>query len=402
MADVHLWDNTTAGYEPVTLSFGSDQQAGNAWSASVDGYVNGLRYRRHNTGTNPWPDFVTLWRESDGAKLAEVRLGADQGSGATWIDLPLTESIPIVAGETYIVAMHVPATHTRTEATIAAAGTPPSPLSFESGPTRYVNSGGNVYPASTFTGYAVGVDVAFDTSASHPVSGGLPTITGDLPADLEKWLSADGTAQTHETDGLPWLTKAALDDGTNGLAAIKGAVNTANTRIGSLAGLDFASLAAGIAELWARTATLLADSAELIARVPATVGDSIASLLGMLTGNEGSAIGALSARSGFPTELWTMADTVDFVQAKSWDVPADLYTLSTSGWPINIRQTLVDGAPWRPRLGWWAVRNGDLIGQRRFIDWENSILEDGGRRMPGVVVWLEPDTAGTLEAWLLT
>jgi hypothetical protein len=163
-----------------------------------------------------------------------------------------------------------------------------------------------------------------------------------------------------------------------------------------------AALATTVQTTSDNVATLLTRWSASLATALQTMSDNFATFFNTVGGTAGGPTGALSGRTAFPTELWTLIDETDFDFQISWDVPADLYTISLTGIPSRINTVDVDGATWRPRVGWWALRNGDLLGARSFLSWENEYVEDGGRRIPGIVIRTQPEIAGHVQAWRLT
>jgi hypothetical protein len=241
---------------------------------------------------------------------------------------------------------------------------------------RYQNS----WPANTVSGYEL-LGVSF--------------------GDLEAWLSDDPDLNKRHDDSAPYKTQA-LAAGGSGFAAIKSVADTIATNVGTLLTRWSAALATTVQTTSDNVATLLSRWSAALATSLQTMRDNFATFFNTIGGTAGGPTGALSGRTAFPTELWTLIDETDFTFQISWDVPADLYTISMSGIPARINTVDVDGATWRPRVGWWAVRNGDLLGARSFLSWENEYVEDGGRRMPGIVIRTHPEITGHVQAWRLT
>jgi len=238
-----------------------------------------------------------------------------------------------------------------------------------------------------------------------------PATLSDLQNQLTDWLADTGDNTHTAGDGVPGLpatTKDAVDalqtqaNGATGFDAIKAVADAVAAAVSGLPG----TIASAVTTITGQLTTLTGNTAQTgIATIGAISHDLagvITHALDTFTGTGGGAPGALSGRTAFPTMLWTMADSVDFTFQKSWDVPADLYTITLSGIPSRINTVDVDGVTWRPRVGWWAIRNGDLFSRRDFLSWESNYVEDGGRRMPGIVVRTQPEITGTIEAWRLT
>jgi len=375
----------------------SAYEVGMAFHVTTEITVTGLEWFRYQTGTQTAPEIVRLWRDSDSTELARLVSVPDDGTVA-WQAADLDTPIVLSASAVYIVAAYFPGTGGQPSR--STPGVPTSPVALETNFRRY-HSGSSGFPSSADGGSYIGVDIL-----TAPAGGGGGG--GATPADLEAWLSNDSDLNTHQSDGLPWRTDAnvsslkTLAEGSNGFAAIKAVVDAIATSVGtglhtllSSVADDVTSISTGLAGFFD---TWSADLATTIQ----SWNDGLVDWFNHMGGTAGGPIGAVSGRSVFPTELWTMVAETDFTFQISWDQPADLYTIALSGIPSRVNTVDVDGATWRPRVGWWALRNGDLLGARRFLSWENEYVEDAGRRMPGIVLRTQPEVTGHIEAWQLT
>jgi hypothetical protein len=342
-------------------------------------------------------DSVEIWKVSGATRVFHTESPTWSGSRPGWRTWTLTNTQssavgPLLADTTYEIQVHIPSsgTHFREGCDAPAA---PDPWSYEG---AFFGSYGTLATSSSGTGrwgLSAGVDSAL------PGGGGtLPATGGTVSANLEDWLDSVTGTQPHSAP----LETQTLASGSSGFAAIKGVVDTIATAVGSGLGSSLSAIGTTVDSInTALTSHISTWSADLAATLQSW-NDGLVDWFNKMGGLAGGPTGALSGRTAFPTELWTMADTVDFTFQKSWDVPADLYTITLSGIPSRINTVDVDGATWRPRVGWWALRNGDLLGARRFLSWESEYVEDGGRRMPGIVVRTQPGITGTIEAWRLT
>jgi hypothetical protein len=129
--------------------------------------------------------------------------------------------------------------------------------------------------------------------------------------------------------------------------------------------------------------------------------EAVADVLVKLVGGSGGAIGAVSGRSAFPATGWNMTDEADHTGPFVYDQAADLYVLTVTD-SDGQAPTVVVGVDWYPRIGWWTPFNGTQGQQRRFWDLGVNELVDGGRRMPGVLVWTRPNVQTHIQAWQLT
>lgn len=393
--DVHLLDNTTLGWEPYTHA-SIDQQVANAWHPTTAGYVNALRYRRDASEPNPWPDYLTLWRASDGVKMAEVQISADPGGASdAWVTVELAESIPVANSVVYVVAAHYPPGHGRFQGLYSGAGTPPTGLAWTTPVFRYLNSGGNAYPTSTDASYVNAVDVAFDTTPSHTPSTGIPEVTGNL-AD---WLDTETGTQEHSA---PLLTYQAVTDGDTGLEAIAG-------NIGSIMGASWSSAADTLHQIGTKVASILTKVTDGplpgiagLETLANTIIDALEAAAEYMAHPNTGGAGALANNPPLPGTGWNLIAEADFDDCDTITVQCHLIVLDFSAFPVSRPAHNVCGVPIRYRLGWWCPMNGDFAGPRQFIDFEKMHVQDAGRLMNGALIVCEPGTSGHWQAWLLS
>jgi hypothetical protein len=357
------------------------------------------------TGTGGLPDRIRLF-DSDGA----TSLASDDLSGVTWpgsgtgawVDVPLSVPVDLTPGAHYTVGYRAPANYgyafdsahpamseNAGQSWLVAEG----PTFHNDSYTGIVATASGETPASSSTtnynSFRVGADVTAVTTTIE---------AGDVAEQFSDWL--DTTTGT-QADSAPLQTYT-LATGATGFDAIKAVADAIAAAVSGIPG----TIASAVTTITGQLTTLTGNTAQsgiaTIGAISHDLAGVINHALDTFTGTGGGAPGALSGRTAFPTVLWTMADSVDFTFQKSWDVPADLYTITLAGIPSRINTVDVDGATWRPRVGWWAIRNGDLLSRRDFLSWESNYVEDGGRRMQGIVVRTQPEVTGTIEAWRLT
>lgn len=253
---------------------------------------------------------------------------------------------------------------------------------------------------------AIFLDVVIDDAlSSDPLATLLST---DVDASIERWLSDSTEANTHQSDGLPWRTDANVTTikdaatGANGFDAIKAVADAIASAVGGLPGTIASAVTTMTGQLASAVTTIQGTSARTVTEVYDKTVDALTHLADLAAGTGGGATGALSGRSGFPTVLWTLAGETDWTGELAWDVGADLYVLSITD-PNGHPPTVVAGADWYPRLGWWAIKTDTLIGERRFFEFGANRLEDEGRRMPGVLLKANDGfVSGHIQAWVLT
>jgi hypothetical protein len=96
---------------------------------------------------------------------------------------------------------------------------------------------------------------------------------------------------------------------------------------------------------------------------------------------------------------WTLVDETDFDTNLAWNVTADVYTVSFSDLGAGSINTVIDTVDVSYRLAWWAPWNGTSARDRRFIDFLEAQLYDGGVRMPGLVLHSPQGASGHIQAW---
>lgn len=392
-----LYDGA-GGFSLINAGAGGEYELGPVFTVTADRIITGLSWYRCSTGANQKPEIVRLWRVGDSTELGRLTTVPDDGA-AGWQGADLDTPITVVSGQEYCVAGYFANSGGQPSSASASGAT--GGFSFASNHRRYHSpAGASGFPGNADNGSYIGLDVLLVALGG----GGGDT---DPTGTHGEWFSSTSGTNTHHDD-LPWRTDANVTtlrgeaEGASGFAAIKGVVDTIATNVGTMLTRWSAALATTVQTTSDNVATLLTRWSASLATALQTMSDNFATFFSTTGGTAGGPTGALSGRTAFPTVLWTLADETDFEFQISWDVPADLYTISLSGVPVRINTVDVDGATWRPRVGWWALRNGDLLGARRFLSWENEYVEDGGRRMPGIVIRTQPEIAGHVQAWRLT
>lgn len=364
------------------------------YTASSGISVYALGWYRGDT-TSPAPSSLRLRNQATNTELAAISPAPDSGVvGWQYQDLGSPVSIP---ANTMFEVIGVEPSGFHVYRLNAGHVTPDAPWSWETaiyGPSYY-NVEGSL---SNEAGYSV-TDASVG-SPSAPASGAIY-----VQAPLGDWLSTNSGVNLHQSDGTPWLTWQN--------------VSTLLSRMGNVTsgevtsyGLSDATLVAAVL----KALDYLVTNGNNIDGLTSAIGrifdwlggdpkpadqDALATILNRLDLASGGAehyAKLLQGQPVFPATGWQMDDETDFVGALSWDVPADLYTLSISD-SDGIAARDVAGATWYPRVGWWAVRNGDLLSDRRFFEFANNYLSDGGRRMPGLLVKGKGLVVGHVEAW---
>ena len=405
MAYEHLFDNLVTAWGTVTQ--GSNFVLGIPFTVKLDCSVRYLRYLATGTGSTNKPSALGLYRVSDQTLVAQASsITAPTGAG-NWMNCPLTSACTVYRGVTYRLAAYCPSGTITGRITYTGFPVEPLALGFISGSARtFVSANGLTYPTNVDAQFLEGFDLEIDdANAAQPGVVG----TGDLDTALRSWLSTDG--QDHSVNGLPYLTK--LDT-----AAVL--ANTADllgrTAIpGTPAGSSIGGIAAWV---WANRDSLLWAYNQLRSHFAATpdatypeIDTNVLTLLsrtGTLIDDSTLLMAALTNIQADLAKLltppaaasWVLQDETDFSTGLAWNVPADVYTVSFSSLGSGIVNTVIPGGvDVAYRLAWWAPWNGASARDRRFIDFPEAQLFDGGVRMPGLVLHSPMGAVGHIQAW---
>jgi hypothetical protein len=238
--------------------------------------------------------------------------------------------------------------------------------------------------------------VSIDTD---PAGGGGGGGGGGLSdTDLANWLSIADNTKGEDSAPIHLNT---LATGASGFAAIKGVVDTIAASVG--AGLHTALTAIG-ADVTSINTALTAHISTWSSDLATTIqswNDGLVDWFNKMGGLAGGPVGAISGRTAFPTELWTLVNEADHTGPFVYEQAADLYVLTVTD-ADGQTPTAVAGVQWYPRIGWWCPFNGTQGTQRRFWDLAENQLDDQGRRMPGALVWTRPLVQTHIQAWQLT
>jgi len=389
---------TTSLYDQSTDPAGNQR---NNWSGSVGNrfasadsrYLAAVSY--YCPQGTARPSQVQLYDVSTGNAVWQRLSPNWQGTAPGWItaELSATEAQnlgALVANHTY-------------EANLLMGGS--SPWWEDGGPVP--PSGTNISFEGSFVGNPNGMGFSSSGSGrwciSVTLSDSLPTgstggaatpvdVSAVTDANLAEWLSSNSATNTHQSDGLPWLTKAKVDAGLN--------------------------LAGGLQALSDSLAHTIQMASDWFAGGSSTIFTDLKNRLLGASGGGGSAfygpdgtqvsagVEALLARStnaqvGFPASPWAMTDETDWDDCIVWPVPADLYVVTVTTVPPLIPDNGRCGVPVRYRLAWWTPLNGEFAQERRWIDFEKVHLVDPAGRMPGLLLQTYQGGAGHVQAWVL-
>lgn len=399
-----------AGAGAYELTSGATE-FGQFWRPTAGGTVTALRWYRVATGALRAPTVLRLWDTTTQTAVATASSIPDDGS-VGWQTYNLPAAFDVVPGHGYAVSAYWPSGSHYCEASVGSLPSPDPGIAWQSPRCVLAPNGAPGYPNSFSTNTVNQlVDVTFAPASTPPDPGATPVDVGNQLAD---WLISTGD-NTHQGDGLPWLTKLVADaisgvvgstpgqlDATKAVSdAIHDLLTSSNKNLGTL--WDLAGHLTDL-ELAAYKA-LFGSGAARLTGTNSAGGSAFytadGSLVSQLVAEIWQRVRVLRGDIGFGTDGWTMTAEGDFEDAIAFAEPADAYALHvTSYQPTQAANTSPAGL-WLPRIGWWCVLTGSFASQRAFVDFERQLLSDQGRRMPGCAIQLKPGTLATVQAWVL-
>lgn len=320
------------------------------------------------------------------------------GPVGSWSWTECDAGINLVNGVSYRVCIVAGGTCGVAKGNIGAPA-PPSPLSFSgSPPYHYATS--DAFPSSSGgVSTYLGIDLETGTpgipDADPPPDGEPDPGTLNPGGSLAYWLHK-------ETPNLDSAVKVlydwwALDRLV--LTAARDAIDDWNDRAGVLFGTSGVVLGGLLA---ARLDSLLAtmdavDAAIAELGTPAQVSDVTA--VGEALADLAVDVGDIRNTTPWPGTGWVKTGETTFEGCLAWEQQADLYVVGFTAIPDNVGTTEACGVTLYHRLAWASEKNGDHIGERRYIEFQNALVENNGRRMNGLLLVAKPLTEGTVEAW---
>jgi hypothetical protein len=398
--------------------YGSSEDAtyGIRFQVSAAGDLTRAGWYQPAAGDDSWrwigiygPTGTLLWQDTTPTTAT--------AAGWTWttIDPPLT----VATGTTYTVAARIFGSRFYARnGSVSNRSAPPTPFLFDDAPS-FRTAGGPAYPTTVQTAYYA-INVTWGETPPEPIPGpgeGDPATTGDL----NSWLSADPDVQTHEEDGLPWLTKIATDvlkTGQNSLHLLSDEIKTIVNNIPDADDDKWTRVMKMANIFWALTDASIELLLDFWRRGPLQLTGPTPGGGSAFFGPSGGQVAERAEVAGYNSELlwhrtqttnwldslpggdWTLQDTLTWDAPIGWNQPADCYVLHITAWPETWDQQDVDGHLWLPRALWWAPLTGTIPHERRFGDMEHQILHALPVRCDGVLLCPRSGFAGTLEAWL--
>lgn len=399
---VSFFDNSTGGWTTGPNSTGGTWEIGARLSFSADVPIQALRFYRHATGSGWAPSRLRFWDLSTHTLLAEVTSVTDNGA-VGWQESTITP-VTVDSTHTFAVTGWVANGNNFGYKLAANLGVAPVPLLWPTNCRAWANSGTTGEPTNNDNVLAWSFDVRVG-DASIPPNPADPVTAGNMADSLAAWLISTND-NTHQTDGLPWLTKTVTD-----------AIKVVTDKLGSSGSgndLDW------IAGLW-RLAGDLTDAEigllkSLLDRQSQITGASggggsaffgpggtqvAAGVEEIITTLAAPAVQYPLSWPALSDSAWEAVDSQAFADDLWWEVPAHLYLCHFTDWAPYKTQTVLPGNTWIRRLGWWAPMKGTNLGERRYVEFSDAQLENRGLFMDGIYLSARPGSAGTVTAYLL-
>jgi hypothetical protein len=411
----HLFGNQPDASWTWSGDFDSGHTRGSKFRVTAAGAISAVGFYRAGTGTTFTK--LMLFHENTTMLWSSTSPVDDVTFGWKWT--PVVPPIAVTTGVSYYVCANFQGNQKWSTNTVPAnRASPPAEFIFDDLPHWWAG-GVNECPTYASTANFFSVSAMLETPP-EPIPGpgeGDPTTTGDL----NSWLSADPAVQTHEADGLPWITNQYVQ-------AVRNVIG------------DLADAATSTGSLMGRTAELLARTATILARLPAdiltaiktaadatlswlgtgpkpagalTIPDRMDELAGRMLDLQLQLAAAAATSDGLwhrtqtsnwldavPGGDWVLQDTLEFDAPFAWNQPADVYVVHITNWPLVFGEEEVAGLRYLPRAFWWAPLTGTIPHERHFGDFEFQAVHNLPLRCEGIVCRPRENVTGTVEAWL--
>lgn len=391
---VHLWDAQQGAPTLPAGALGATTEYGVAFQVTQTTELSQLRWYRVQAGSANAPTTLRIWR-ADTSQVVYTAGSVPDNNAVGWQTHTLSPTVTLAPGIEYRVAACWPAGSKQPYFTTLPS--PPSGLAWSSTVRRF-NSGACAFPATTnanaeYEAVDVGVDITPGTIPQTPAT------YADLLNQLAAWLISTGD-NTHQVDGLPWLIKGVVDAVAAELSTVHGVVDAVEDLVDGLPTPINTILSWGLSGTQADIDTILtwiALAESQLTGASAGGGSAFSALADQIA----SATSPLSPVQ-FPSTGWAQVADTTFDTSLAWAQAADLYVVTFTDLGSNIVNTVAAGIDVSYRLAWWTPLNGGFSRERRFIDFLDSHLEDGGRRMPGLLLHSPAGGTGTVQAWTYT
>jgi hypothetical protein len=383
-----------AGFSWPTREAAGQYELGTPFIATFPGAITALRWLRQSTSGDA-PGAIRVWRASDQTVVATAASITDGGT-VGWKDCPITGGWRPDLNVEYRVAVSNPASSGLGQQVSGATVAVPNGLAMAQSGRAYHVATPYVYPNSIEPGVWEAVDIVYEPDSPPPP----PATTGDVDQALLDWLSSSSGINTHQSTGLPWLTKVdtalvltelGTPAGQTVFGRLGDLITAAATAISLVTGLQTLLRPGGVGP---SSAVIKSDGVTALDQHDDII-STLAAINALVTSLDLAVI-----PPGFPDEGWTLSDEGDFDDEVAVTAPADLYVVTFSTLPASLSPTVVAGVNWWPRLAWWAELDGTQLGQRGYMDFEANQLR-AGRRLAGVLIKAKRGASGHWQAWTL-
>lgn len=364
-----------------------------AFVPDVDQYLHAVRWYRHSTGLEQRPDGLAVWDAVTHLSVATIGTIAD-ANAVGWQQTNIGDAIKLLAGREYRVGAYFIGGNTRKNAyVVTAPSDPANDLAFASSIT-WVSQGAYTYPTvSGGTAYFPLMDVVTEDDPPDPLSG---EVAGDANNLLASWLISTGD-NSHQLDGLPWLSYEALALNQAAIAAAQTALDDLQDKFGTAFG-PLGNLAVGALRTQLDTTKAAVDAIK--AKIDASLTDTTGVVYTRFDTID-SALAALvvPAAPAAPSAAWTITDTDVETGPAIIPVAADFYNITVTAYGGANAVYSVAGQDLFGFAWWAAPLRGGALGHYQTSRAMSADIYEPGRRMPGLLVSVPPDFEWTWEAW---
>jgi hypothetical protein len=397
----------TIAYGPAGVTYTQAM----AFTVKANCWADKVAYYRPATGATGKPTAMAIWRADTQTKIGEVTSLADDGT-VGWQDQTLSTPVALFAGIRYKLSADVNSSTYDVGNNVTSLPQAGLAFNWSSVVTGYRSASLGYPNVDDTNGWIRGLDVHKQEDTDPPAT---PDVGDTLDDKLADWLISTSD-NTHQTDGLPWLTKTVVD-----------AVKVVTDKLGSSGSgnsLDW------ISSLW-RLAGDLTDAEigllkSLLDRQGQITGASggggsafygpegtqvsagVETLLGrsFTLDDLGAATALLRERLDLSPDLadttrWTLVDTIEGSADALVNVQADAYFFNLTTIPSSHPHLGVAATLWVPRWGWVAPRVHAHFRQRQFSDVFPVVFTADGLFMDGILVHALPGFEWTCECYTL-
>lgn len=381
---------------PGDFGAASEQwQGGNHFATNAAATCDEISFYRVVASGTPGPTRLQLWDLQGPTLLRDLSSITDDGS-VGW-QRTTFDPVALSSNHTYSVVFHQPVGCHYAEQDTSSQPPAGSGFSWASPSRYYEQTSGFGFPSGSTSSQFPWLDARITlTGGENPNLGDVEAAVANQLADWEIATSDN----THQTDGLPWLTKATAD-------ATKTELDAVQTAIGAIQNVTDGNSSLVALPLKALLARYASDITTIEGYLPTIEGR---------TGPPGSGGGSGTVSDDILTALQPVIDSVQPPAPATWvslgttafdtslalAVEADLYQVTFTDLGSGRVNLSADGVDVAYRLAWWTEWDGAFAQERRFVDFPKANLYSAGKRMAGLLLHSPMGASGTVEAWTLS